>query len=104
MLRDLAASWAWYKGETRPQPEDVSIDGILLTVGMRLRWFFRFSKTYGCLDSIGHFNLLPHTEPARTISRLPCTETSHRDKVNALLDLSDLDKGYELGAQSTCAV
>jgi hypothetical protein len=42
----LAASWAWYKGKSRPQPESVAIDGILLTVGMRLRWFFRFSKAY----------------------------------------------------------
>lgn len=51
----LAASWAWYKGENRSQPEDVAIDGISLTVGMRLRWFFSLSKMYGRLDSVGRF-------------------------------------------------
>jgi hypothetical protein len=81
------------QAKTNPQPEDVAIDGILLTVGMRLRWFFRLSKMYGRLDSVGRFYFRTLNLLEQFRNRLA---KDPRDKVYALLGLSDLDKGYEI--------
>ena len=52
----LAASWACYKGDNRPKPDNMEIDGIWLTISMRLRWASRFSKTCGRYESLGRFH------------------------------------------------
>jgi hypothetical protein len=97
----LAASWAWCKGDNRPKPEDMEVDGISLTVSMRLHWVSRFARMHSRKESLGrfHFRALSLLEQFR--NRLA---TDPKDKIYALLGLSDLDIGFELEVQSRVTI
>ena len=83
----LTASWIVYKGDNRPQPENINIDGVLLTTSMRLGWKSRQSKYYGKGPSRGKFNFRALSLLENFRNRI---STDPRDKVYAFIGISDL--------------
>ena len=86
-----AATWIKYKGNNRPNPVNGTpkVDGLSLTMNMRLGFKSGFSKGYGGWSSRGKVNY-------RTLDLLETFRdrdaTDPRDKVYGLLGLSDLQE------------